>query len=75
MDGGTHNPFAARALYPFKNGKDTLYRIPGSNEPDSIGHAASSGCIRMMNHDVIDLIAVSRPARKWLSCDDHRSLA
>jgi lipoprotein-anchoring transpeptidase ErfK/SrfK len=55
MDGGTGNPLGARAFYLFKNGKDTLYRIHGTNEPWSIGEAMSSGCIRMMNQDVIDL--------------------
>ena len=54
MEGGTQNPLGARALYLFKNGKDTLYRIHGTNEPWSIGQAMSSGCIRMMNQDVID---------------------
>ncbi|AWM86548.1 L,D-transpeptidase [Microvirga sp. 17 mud 1-3] len=55
MEGGTANPLGARALYLFKDGKDTLYRIHGTNEPDTIGEAVSSGCIRMMNQDVIDL--------------------
>jgi lipoprotein-anchoring transpeptidase ErfK/SrfK len=55
MEGGTHNPLGARALYLFKDGKDTLYRIHGTNEPETIGQAVSSGCIRMMNQDVIDL--------------------
>ncbi|WP_408612824.1 L,D-transpeptidase [Bradyrhizobium symbiodeficiens] len=55
MEGGTQNPLGARALYLFKDGKDTLYRIHGTNEPWSIGQAMSSGCIRMMNQDVIDL--------------------
>jgi lipoprotein-anchoring transpeptidase ErfK/SrfK len=55
MDGGTRNPLGARALYLFRGGKDTLYRIHGTNEPETIGHAVSSGCIRMMNQDVIDL--------------------
>lgn len=55
MDGGPNNPLGARALYLFKNGKDTLFRIHGTNEPQTIGHAVSSGCIRMMNQDVIDL--------------------
>lgn len=55
MDGGLGNPLGARALYLFKNGKDTLFRIHGTNEPNTIGHAVSSGCIRMMNQDVIDL--------------------
>ena len=55
MDGGMENPLGARALYLFKGGKDTLFRIHGTNEPDTIGHAVSSGCIRMMNADVMDL--------------------
>ncbi|MBM1171542.1 L,D-transpeptidase [Microvirga arabica] len=55
MEGGTDNPLGARALYLFRDGKDTLYRIHGTNEPQTIGQAISSGCIRMMNQDVIDL--------------------
>jgi lipoprotein-anchoring transpeptidase ErfK/SrfK len=55
MEGGAGNPLGARALYLFKNGQDTRYRIHGTTEPDSIGKAVSSGCIRMMNQDVIDL--------------------
>lgn len=55
MPGGESNPLGARALYLFKGGKDTLYRIHGTNEPQTIGEAVSSGCIRMMNQDVIDL--------------------
>ena len=49
------NPLGARALYLFQGNIDTLYRIHGTNDPDSIGTAASSGCIRMHNEDVIDL--------------------
>jgi lipoprotein-anchoring transpeptidase ErfK/SrfK len=55
MDGGPDNPLGARAMYLFQNGRDTLYRIHGTNEPKSIGTAVSSGCIRMLNADVIDL--------------------
>lgn len=55
MDPGLDNPLGARALYLFQNGEDTLYRIHGSSEAYSIGHAVSSGCIRLLNHDVIDL--------------------
>lgn len=55
MVGGETNPLGARALYLFKDGKDTLYRIHGTTEPWSIGEAVSSGCIRMINQDVIDL--------------------
>jgi lipoprotein-anchoring transpeptidase ErfK/SrfK len=55
MAGGLRNPLGARALYLHDNGRDTLYRIHGTSEPWSIGQAVSSGCIRMFNHDVIDL--------------------
>jgi lipoprotein-anchoring transpeptidase ErfK/SrfK len=55
MDGGLENPLGARALYLFQGNKDTLFRIHGTNEPDTIGKAVSSGCIRMMNADAIDL--------------------
>ena len=56
MPGGPENPLGARALYLYDaNGKDTLYRIHGTNEPTEIGHDASSGCIRMRDIDVIDL--------------------
>lgn len=55
MDGGPANPLGARALYLVKDGRDTLFRIHGTTEPHTIGKAVSSGCIRMFNHDVIDL--------------------
>lgn len=55
VKGGPENPLGARALYLFQNGIDTLYRIHGTNEPWSIGKAASSGCIRMLNEDVFEL--------------------
>lgn len=51
MKGGPDNPLGARALYL----GSSIYRIHGSNEPDTIGQAVSSGCIRMLNADVIDL--------------------
>ena len=55
MPAGVENPLGARALYLFKDGRDTLFRIHGTNRPFSIGKAASSGCFRMVNQDVIDL--------------------
>jgi lipoprotein-anchoring transpeptidase ErfK/SrfK len=55
MPGGPDNPLGARALYLFDNGRDTLFRIHGTNEPQSIGTAASSGCIRMLNEEVSEL--------------------
>lgn len=55
MDGGPRNPLGARALYLWQGNVDTLYRLHGTTEPSSIGKAASSGCIRMFNQDVMDL--------------------
>jgi lipoprotein-anchoring transpeptidase ErfK/SrfK len=55
VPGGINNPLGARALYLYRGGNDTMFRIHGTNQPQSIGQAMSSGCIRMMNHDVIDL--------------------
>jgi len=55
MEPGLDNPLGARALYLFQGGKDTLYRLHGTNEAYSIGKAVSSGCIRLLNQDIIDL--------------------
>lgn len=55
MPGGLENPLGARALYLYQNGRDTLYRIHGGGRPGSLGKATSSGCIRLLDHDVIDL--------------------
>jgi lipoprotein-anchoring transpeptidase ErfK/SrfK len=55
MPGGQRNPLGARALYLWQGNKDTLYRIHGTVEPWTIGSSVSSGCIRMINQDVIDL--------------------
>lgn len=55
MEGGPDNPIGARGLYLFRGGKDTLYRIHGTNQPYTIGSAASSGCFRMLSQDVIHL--------------------
>ncbi|VVT13622.1 L,D-transpeptidase [Rhizobium sp. EC-SD404] len=55
VPGGPTNPLGARALYLYRNGRDTMFRIHGTNQPRSIGQAMSSGCVRMLNHDVIDL--------------------
>jgi lipoprotein-anchoring transpeptidase ErfK/SrfK len=55
MQGGPENPMGARALYLWQGKKDTLYRIHGTNEPWTIGHDVSAGCIRLTNEDVADL--------------------
>jgi lipoprotein-anchoring transpeptidase ErfK/SrfK len=55
MPGGPRNPLGSRAMYLWQGNKDTLYRIHGTVEPWTIGRSVSSGCIRMINQDVIDL--------------------
>jgi lipoprotein-anchoring transpeptidase ErfK/SrfK len=55
MQPGLMNPLGARALYIFKDGVDTLYRVHGSPEWNTIGKSVSSGCVRLMNQDIIDL--------------------
>lgn len=55
MPGGEDNPLGPRALYLYKDGKDTLFRLHGTLEPRTIGTMVSSGCIRLLNQDIIDL--------------------
>lgn len=55
MDGGLKNPLGARALYIYQGNVDTLYRLHGSPQWSSIGKSVSSGCVRLINQDVIDL--------------------
>jgi lipoprotein-anchoring transpeptidase ErfK/SrfK len=55
MPGGPGNPLGARALYLFQNGEDTLYRIHGACEPKYLGKPVSSGCVRLLDQDAIDL--------------------
>ena len=55
LPGGLDNPLGARALYLYRDGRDTLYRLHGTNEPWSIGRQVSSGCVRLLNQDIIDL--------------------
>jgi lipoprotein-anchoring transpeptidase ErfK/SrfK len=61
MEPGLKNPLGARALYIFKDGKDTLYRLHGTIEARSIGKSVSSGCVRLLSQDVIDLFDRSTP--------------
>lgn len=82
MQPGLDNPLGARALYIFEGNRDTLYRVHGTNEPESIGKAVSSGCIRLLNQDIIDLydrvpvdakIVVLAPGgEKMAAFSDHR---
>jgi lipoprotein-anchoring transpeptidase ErfK/SrfK len=55
LPGGIENPLGARALYLYRDGRDTHFRLHGTNDPATIGTAVSSGCIRLTNEDVVDL--------------------
>ena len=55
VPGGLRSPLGARALYIYRNGRDTYYRVHGTNDLESIGNSGSAGCIRMFNQDIIDL--------------------
>jgi lipoprotein-anchoring transpeptidase ErfK/SrfK len=74
MPGGLKNPLGARALYIFQNGADTLYRIHGSPEWSSIGKKASSGCVRLMNQDIIDLYQRVSPKAPVIVLDEFSPL-
>lgn len=52
---GPYNPLGARALYLYRHGRDTLYRIHGTNNPDGVGFDGTSGCFRLTNTDILDL--------------------
>jgi len=64
MEPGLHNPLGARALYLMRGGRDTGYRLHGTPQWQSIGKAVSSGCIRLMNQDVVDLYNRVEPGAK-----------
>ena len=55
LPGGIGNPLGARALYLYRGNQDTYFRLHGTDEPETIGEKVSSGCIRLFNHDIIDL--------------------
>ena len=55
VTGGPDNPLGPRALYLYRDGRDTFFRLHGTTEPETIGQAVSSGCIRLFNQDIIDL--------------------
>ncbi|WP_448956232.1 L,D-transpeptidase [Labrys neptuniae] len=55
MEGGVANPLGARAMYLYQGDRDTMYRLHGTNDPSSIGQSMSSGCIRLLNQDIMAL--------------------
>ena len=72
---GLGNPLGARAHYLYNGRRDTNYRIHGTNEPFSIGTAVSSGCIRMLNHDVIDLFKRTKVGTRVIVRHGRRNMA
>jgi len=64
VEGGPSNPLGARALYLYEGGRDTLYRIHGTDAPWTVGQNVTHGCIRLYNNDVIDLYNRARVGTK-----------
>jgi lipoprotein-anchoring transpeptidase ErfK/SrfK len=75
VKGGPANPMGARALYLYQGSKDTSFRIHGTNQPEYIGEAISSGCIRMLNEDVIDLYHRVRVGAPVVVLNSHLRVA
>ncbi|MBE9635604.1 L,D-transpeptidase [Salipiger mangrovisoli] len=73
LPGGLENPLGARALYLYKGGRDTLYRIHGTPSPWTVGHATSSGCIRMFNQDSLYLYDTTPKGTKVVVLPKDRS--
>ncbi len=73
LPGGLENPLGARALYLYKGGRDTLYRIHGTPSPWTVGHATSSGCIRMFNQDSLYLYDTTPKGTKVIVLPASRS--
>jgi lipoprotein-anchoring transpeptidase ErfK/SrfK len=72
---GPDNPMGSRALYLYSGGKDTLFRIHGTNQPEYIGSSISSGCIRLTNEDVIDLYGRVKMGTIVVVLEPHHSEA
>src|SRR5689334_19853972 len=69
---GPDNPMGSRAMYLYANGKDTLFRIHGTNQPEYIGASISSGCIRLTNEDAIDLYSRVKIGTIVVVLDPHK---
>lgn len=73
--GGLRSPLGARALYLYKGGRDTYYRIHGTNELDSVGNSSSAGCIRLFNQDIIalyDMVPIGTPVHVRSEAESQR---
>ena len=73
VTGGPHNPMGSRGMYLYSSNRDTLYRIHGTNQPEYIGSAVSSGCIRMTNEDAIDLYNRVKPGTMVIVLAPHQN--
>jgi lipoprotein-anchoring transpeptidase ErfK/SrfK len=73
MEGGPWNPLGARALYLYRGGRDTYYRLHGTNEPSTIGTRVSSGCVRFFNQDIIHLHSLVPAGAKVVVLPTRRS--
>lgn len=74
LQGGIENPLGPRALYLYQGDRDTMFRIHGTTEPATIGHAVSSGCIRLMNQDIIDLYSRVKTGSRVVVIQGGRSV-
>ena len=75
MVGGLGNPLGPRALYLYQGDRDTLFRIHGTTEPETVGSAVSSGCIRLMNQDIVDLYSRVRVGSRVVVIQGSRELS
>lgn len=75
LPGGLDNPLGARALYLYRGGRDTMYRIHGTNNASTIGRATSAGCIRLFNQDILDLYGQTGPGTPVVVRSPEQSLA
>ena len=75
LPGGLINPLGARALYLYRGGKDSMFRIHGTADNASIGHATSAGCIRLFNQDAIDLYSRVENGTRVIVRTEAESLA
>lgn len=75
IPGGLASPLGARALYLYRNGRDTRYRIHGTNDMEAIGNAGTAGCIRLFNQDIIDLYNRVTPGTRVLVRSYEESVA
>jgi lipoprotein-anchoring transpeptidase ErfK/SrfK len=75
LAGGLDNPLGPRALYLYQGDRDTMFRIHGTTEPETIGNAVSSGCIRLINQDIVDLYSRVKIGNRVVVVQGGRALS